>query len=77
MNGTPSACANQDASLISNLPYSDEEIIEAKNAVLDANNIVDGYVAPVAWRGSEMMAVSAQMTKIHMMDRGMGLAQHV
>ena len=41
--------------------------MEAKRAVLDANGIVDGYVRACAWRGSEMMAVSAQMTKIHMM----------
>jgi branched-chain amino acid aminotransferase len=31
-----------------------------------ANGIVDGYVRPVAWRGSEMMGVSAQKTKIHL-----------
>ena len=49
------------------LPYSDEEIIEAKNAVLKANNITDGYIRPVAWRGSEMMAVSAQYSKTHVL----------
>jgi branched-chain amino acid aminotransferase len=48
-----------------NLPYSREEIDAAATAVLEANGIVDGYVRPVAWRGSEMMAVSAQQTKIH------------
>ena len=31
-----------------------------------ANNIVDGYVRPVAWRGAEQMGVSAQATKIHL-----------
>ena len=31
-----------------------------------ANGIVDGYVRPVAWRGSKMMGVSAQDTKIHL-----------
>lgn len=49
------------------LPYSDEEIIDAKNAVLKANNITDGYIRPVAWRGSEMMAVSAQYSKTHVL----------
>ena len=33
--------------------------------VLKKNNIVDGYLRPVAWRGSEMMAISAQATTIH------------
>ena len=31
----------------------------------EVQNIADGYVRPVAFRGSEMMAVSAQQTKIH------------
>lgn len=47
------------------IPYSLEEIEKAKYDVLKANNIVDGYLRPVAWRGSEMMAISAQTTKIH------------
>jgi branched-chain amino acid aminotransferase len=47
------------------LPYSDEAVEAAKAAVLNANNIVDGYVRAFCWRGSEMMAVSAQPTKIH------------
>jgi branched-chain amino acid aminotransferase len=47
------------------IPYSREEIDAAATAVLQANGIVDGYVRPVAWRGSEMMAVSAQQTSIH------------
>lgn len=47
------------------LPYSREELDAAAMAVLRANGIVDGYVRPVAWRGSEMMAVSAQQTRIH------------
>ena len=47
------------------IPYSREEIDAAAMAVLDANGISEGYVRPFAWRGSEMMAVSAQQTKIH------------
>ncbi len=47
------------------LPYSVAEIDEATRAVVEANGIKDGYVRPVAWRGAEMMGVSAQQTRIH------------
>lgn len=47
------------------LPYSTSEIDQACLDVCKANDIVDGYIRPVAWRGSEMMGVSAQATKIH------------
>ena len=49
------------------IPYTDEEIIAAKHAVLEANGITDGYIRPVAWRGSEMMAISAQHSKTHLL----------
>ncbi len=48
------------------LPVSDEELDRIKDEVLAANNIVDGYVRAFCWRGSEMMAISAQQTKIHL-----------
>ncbi|MCW5745779.1 MAG: branched-chain amino acid aminotransferase [Alphaproteobacteria bacterium] len=48
------------------LPYSVAEIDEATRQTVKANNIVDGYVRPVAWRGSEMMGVSAQQNAIHL-----------
>lgn len=47
------------------LPYSTEEIDAATQEVVKANGVENGYVRPVAWRGSEMMAISAQATKIH------------
>ena len=47
------------------IPYSVGVLEEAKYAVLEANGVVDGYLRPVAWRGSEMMAISAQQAKIH------------
>ncbi len=47
------------------LPFSVEAIDAAAMELLQANNIVDGYLRPVAWRGSEMMGVSAQNSKIH------------
>ncbi len=47
------------------LPYSVEEIDAAADAVLEANKLIDAYLRPVAWRGSEMMGVSAQSTRIN------------
>lgn len=47
------------------IPYTIEQLEAAKAEVLRLNNITDGYMRPVAWRGSEMMAISAQHTKIH------------
>ena len=47
------------------IPYSKEEINLASNKIISAQNVQNGYVRPVAWRGSEMMAISAQQTKIH------------
>ena len=48
------------------VPISNDEVDEAKWAVIDANNIVDGYVRAFCWRGTEMMAVSAQQTTQHL-----------
>ena len=47
------------------IPYSIEELNAAKDKVVALNGGGDQYVRPVAWRGSEMMAVSAQHNKIH------------
>lgn len=47
------------------IPYSLEELDEATMQTVRAMNITNGYVRPVAWRGSEMMAISAQNTRIH------------
>jgi len=48
------------------IPYSVEEIDAACRKVVEANNITDGYIRPVAWRGSEMMGVSAQSNRINL-----------
>lgn len=48
------------------VPWSVEQIDQACRDVIYANGITDGYVRPIAWRGSEMMAVSAQATRIHL-----------
>ncbi|SEE87192.1 branched-chain amino acid aminotransferase [Rhizobiales bacterium GAS191] len=47
------------------VPYSVEELDAAKRAVVTANGKPECYVRPVAWRGSEMMAVAAQNATIH------------
>ena len=47
------------------LPMSDAELNAIKDQVLEVNGIEEGYVRAFAWRGSEMMAISAQQTKVH------------
>jgi len=47
------------------IPYSVDEIDDACNQIIKIQNVKNGYVRPVAWRGSEMMAISAQKNKIH------------
>ena len=47
------------------IPYSKDEINLAIKKIVSIQNVQNGYVRPFAWRGSEMMAVSAQNTKIH------------
>ena len=47
------------------IPYSQDEINNATNKIVSTQNVKNGYIRPFAWRGSEMMAVSAQQTKIH------------
>ncbi len=48
------------------VPYSVAEIDAAKALTLEKNGFTDAYMRPVAWRGSEMMGVSAQHNKIHL-----------
>ncbi|MBB6308217.1 branched-chain amino acid aminotransferase [Xanthobacter tagetidis] len=48
------------------IPYTISEIDAAKRLTLEKNNLTNAYVRPVAWRGSEMMGVSAQNNKIHL-----------
>ncbi len=47
------------------IPYSVEEIDAVCGELLVLNNLPDAYVRPVAWRGSEMMGVSAQSNRIN------------
>jgi len=47
------------------VPYSQKEINDASKEIVNIQKVQNGYVRPVIWRGSEMMAISAQQTKIH------------
>ena len=47
------------------IPYSYDEIIDATKKLVSEQNIQNGYVRPFVWRGSEMMGVSAQNTRIN------------
>jgi|TARA_B100001741_G_scaffold165902_1_gene137129 branched-chain amino acid aminotransferase len=47
------------------VPFSQEEINKACKTIINIQKVNNGYVRPVIWRGSEMMAISAQKNKIH------------
>jgi len=48
------------------IPYTQDQLNEACKEIVRKNSIIDGYVRPIAWRGAEMMGVSAQSTKINL-----------
>ncbi len=47
------------------VPYTQNEINEACKNIVNIQKVRNGYVRPLIWRGSEMMAISAQKNKIH------------
>ncbi|OJT96563.1 MAG: branched-chain amino acid aminotransferase [Rhizobium sp. 63-7] len=47
------------------IPYSVEELDAATIELLKRQGFADAYVRPIAWRGSEMMGVSAQNSRIN------------
>ena len=47
------------------IPYSVEELNEACIAVMERQGLTEGYMRPIAWRGSEQMGVAAQKTTIN------------
>ncbi|MBY0457378.1 MAG: branched-chain-amino-acid transaminase, partial [Gemmataceae bacterium] len=49
------------------LPYSVEELDRATELVVRENKLDSGYVRPLAWRGAEVIGVSAHGTKVHVM----------
>ena len=48
------------------IPFSVEAINKACQDLLARQGHLDAYVRPIAWRGSEMMGVSAQQSRINM-----------
>jgi branched-chain amino acid aminotransferase len=48
------------------IPWSVEAIDEACRETLAANGLTDAYIRPIAWRGSEQLAVSAKLTSINL-----------
>ena len=47
------------------VPFSEDEINQASKKIVNIQKVQNGYVRPLIWRGSEMMAISAQKNKIH------------
>ena len=47
------------------VPFSQKEINSACKEIVNIQKVQNGYVRPVIWRGSEMMAISAQKNKIN------------
>ncbi|ACT58018.1 branched-chain amino acid aminotransferase [Hirschia baltica] len=48
------------------IPYSEDEINSAKKDLMAKMGFTDCYIRAFAWRGSEMMGVSAQQNTIHL-----------
>ncbi len=47
------------------VPFTQNEINNACKEIVNIQKVQNGYVRPVIWRGSEMMAISAQKNKTH------------
>ncbi|MDB5439917.1 MAG: branched-chain amino acid aminotransferase [Caulobacteraceae bacterium] len=48
------------------IPYTADQIDQACKDTCAKNGLTDCYIRPIAWRGTEMIGVSAQNTKIHL-----------
>jgi branched-chain amino acid aminotransferase len=47
------------------VPYTVAQLDQAYRDVIKAQGLANGYLRPIAWRGSEEMGVAAKATKIH------------
>ena len=48
------------------IQYTIEQINQACIDAVRANNITDGYLRPLAWRGAEQIGVAAPLAKVHL-----------
>ena len=48
------------------IPYDMDAVDAACAETLTRNGLTDGYLRPIAWRGSEKLAVAARGTRIHL-----------
>jgi branched-chain amino acid aminotransferase len=48
------------------IKYTLEQINQACVDAVRANNIADGYLRPLAWRGAEQIGVSAPLARVHL-----------
>jgi branched-chain amino acid aminotransferase len=48
------------------IPFTVAQIDQACKDTCARNGLTDAYLRPIAWRGTEMIGVSAQNTKIHL-----------
>jgi len=47
------------------VPFSKEAVKRATQETVNANGLIDGYIRPIIWRGSERISTSAQDSSIH------------
>lgn len=47
------------------LPWSQDELSQAVEAVLWANQLSDAYIRPLAWRGADSVSIAAPNARIH------------
>lgn len=47
------------------IPYTVDQLNFATQEEIKAQNIIDGYVRPVAWRGSEQMAILTTLSSVN------------
>ena len=54
---------NSAKSLDMEIPFSEKEIVKAKEILLEKNSLSDAYVRPVVWRGGQSWLQVYQMQK--------------